>query len=80
MGKKTLEQLIEKFALATQEDFLAVNNRLDAIEITIETKMATKTDLGKMEEHLLDAISGIEVKKQDFDSLKDDVAELKSSS
>ena len=65
MLKKTIDQKIDELARMTQR----------GLE-DIRKDMATKQELRETEEHLLDAIRGIEVKKRDFDALADIVQDL----
>ena len=59
---------------ATKDDV----RRLEKRTATVEESMATKSDLLESEERLLTAIRGIEVRKDDFESLQQDVKELAS--
>ena len=88
---RTTERQIEKFAQATQKEFLSINKRFNKLEnemvtkkdfeqfgVEVDLRFATKNDLQITEQRLLYAINNTEVKKRDFESLKDDVDELDS--
>ncbi len=66
---------LDELAQMTQRGFLGVDERFANIEKQLKN-FATKKDLQETEEHLLDAIKGIEVKRHDFDALKSEVGDL----
>jgi hypothetical protein len=51
-------------------EFATVRHDMAAEFADVRREMATKRDLAESEERLLDAIRGIEVRKNDFDALK----------
>lgn len=72
MPKKTIEQRIDELAQMTQRGFVEINNQLTAMR----RNTVTKHELRDTEEHLLDAISGIEVRRRDFEALTGVVEDL----
>lgn len=67
---------IDKLARMTQAEFATVREEMAAGFAAVHREMATKRDLAESEERLLDAIRGIEVRKNDFDALKHEVERL----
>ena len=65
-------------AAATKDDLrdLATKDDLHQVETRLRQEMATKHELRETEEHLLDAVRGIEVKRRDFEALEGQVEEL----
>lgn len=87
MPRKTIDQKIDALARMTERGFEDVRKematRADLKEVATKTEfqelrreMATKTELRETEEHLLDAIRGIEVRRRDFDALAGVVEDL----
>lgn len=77
---------IDKLARMTAQGFEAVDKKFGAIEEKIDEEIgalrgelknfATKSDLAQTEERLLTAINGIEIKRPEFEILKNDVKDL----
>jgi hypothetical protein len=86
MPRRKREITLEELARLTQEGFKAVDSRFAAVDASfeavdaklarLESKMATKSDLRESEERLLQAISGNEVRRPDFEALQHDVEDL----
>lgn len=88
--KKTIDQKIDELARMTERGFGEVHNEVSSIRKEMATKadlrematkadlreLATKVELRETEEHLLDAMRGIEVKRRDFEALTDVVESL----
>ena len=64
-GFSTIESKLASFREETKSEFVAVRREM--------AQMATKSELRETEEHLLDAIRGIEVRKRDCDALQAEV-------
>ncbi len=66
-GKNLKEAVsIEKLAHMTQKGFAAVDEKF----AEIRREMATKSELRETEEHLLDVIRGIEVRRPEFEAVQ----------
>ncbi len=89
--KKTIDQQIDALARMTQRGFIETNKQfgqtieklrrevrddLHETESRLRQELVTKRELRETEEHLLDAIRGIEVRRQDFETLEGEVKDL----
>lgn len=81
MAKPQKKVTIEKLAQMSQKEFTAIGEKIDGVRDELRGEMKTgfaqaRADLQETEERLLNAITGVEVKRPEFDSLKGDVGRL----
>ena len=83
LRKKTQKDMsVMDLARITNRSFGDLEIRFDAIDeqfrdIRVEMRgFSTKRDLQETEDRLLAAINGVEIKRLEFDALKNDVADL----